>query len=169
MLKNARAIIENTRVKVAIVGPSGAGKNTLIKNLCKDDRYFLLSTGQLLRDEIKRQSEVGKRVEGLVKSQTPVDDNTIWELVTNTLRSEKASPKSFIIFEGFPRTVEQAKRLDTILVLQKAISVRAENNVIVQRLAKIGVSEQTATEQLNRWVKDFEPLINYWKSTNKLR
>jgi adenylate kinase len=106
----------------------------LIANLLKDDRYFLISTGGMLRDEIKRQTVIGKKVEGLVKAQTLVDESIIWDLVVNTLRSEKASGKHFIIFEGFPRNVDQAKKLDQIAVLQKAISVRADQSVVNQRL-----------------------------------
>jgi len=113
-----------------------------------------------LREEVKKQTELGKKVEGSVKSQTLVDENIIWDLVVNTLRSEKASSKQYIIFEGFPRNVEQAQKLDKIIVLQKAISVRADQNVINQRLGKLNIKEQDAVTQSKAWLQTFEPLIN---------
>lgn len=86
-----------------------------------------------------------------VKNCQLVDDDTIFELVLIALRSAEATPKQFILFDGFPRTLSQAQWLDKKLTISKVISVRTEDKEVEARLLKLGQSSETIQTNLKNW------------------
>lgn len=159
--RNALNIIEKQRVNIVIIGPAGAGKNTLIQNLLKDSAYYHVSTGNLLRAEIAKGTAIGNKVANAVKNLQLVDDDTIFELVEIALRSEAATSKQYILFDGFPRNVTQAERLGKALNVSKAISVRCHGHVAIQRLQALGQTEAQIKQGFAEWLKATEPVINF--------
>jgi len=103
---------------------------------------------------------VGKKVQESVKNLQLVDDNTIFELVENALRYPDATSKSFVIFDGFPRNVTQAERLDKLLTIAKVISVRAKDEVVESRQVALGQTSETIKKNLSQWRTENDPIIN---------
>jgi adenylate kinase len=99
-------------LRIIFFGPPGAGKGTQSERLVKEFKLSHLSTGDALRAEIRAQSPLGKRVKSIIEAGKLVDDATIMAIVESAVT--KADPKGFIL-DGIPRTIGQAKELDTIL------------------------------------------------------
>jgi adenylate kinase family enzyme len=95
-----------------------------------------------------------------VKNLQLVDDNTIFELVENALRYPDATSKTHIIFDGFPRNLTQAQRLDTLLNVSKVISVRSKDEDVIARQKALGQTEETVRKQLTQWRTENDPIIN---------
>ena len=97
-------------MNIILFGPPGAGKGTQAKNLEKKLNNFQVSTGDMLRDEIKKESEIGKKIINYMNDGKFVDDEIVNKLMKNVIFDPKKKDK--LIFDGYPRTLEQAKNLD---------------------------------------------------------
>ena len=100
-------------MNIIIFGPPGAGKGTQSDFIVRKFNLFKLSTGDLLRAEIKKKSLLGNKIRSIVNSGSLVSDELINTLIENTV-SNKVH-KNNIIFDGYPRNLSQAKNLDSIL------------------------------------------------------
>jgi len=100
-------------VNIILFGPPGAGKGTQAQFIVKKHNYFQLSTGDLLREEVKLMTKLGVQIEQLISNGKFVSDE-----IVNTLLKQSITNLRFrdrIIFDGYPRNVEQAKNLKLIL------------------------------------------------------
>ena len=95
---------------VIFIAPPSAGKGTQSKALVNYG-YIHISTGDMLREEIKNKTNIGKKIENLMSSGSLVSDEIVFELLTNKLFNNE---KPFIL-DGFPRTLNQAVLLDNLL------------------------------------------------------
>ena len=109
---------------IIFIAPPAAGKGTISDLLVKSYNYEHISTGDLLREEIKKGSDLGKKLDEIIKQGKLVNDEFMINLMENKLNSLDTN-KSFIL-DGFPRTLEQAKKLDEMLVSNKVT-----NNLVV--------------------------------------
>jgi adenylate kinase len=100
-------------VNIILFGPPGAGKGTQAQFIVKKHNYFQLSTGNLLREEIKLRTLLGKQIEKLISNGKFVSDGTVNILLRQSITNLKFRDR--IIFDGYPRNIEQAKNLDLIL------------------------------------------------------
>ena len=100
-------------MNIILFGPPGAGKGTQAQSIVKKHNYFQLSTGDLLRNEIKKQTDLGKEIEGIISKGNFASDEIVNKLLKNTILNLKFRDR--IIFDGYPRSIEQAKNLDLIL------------------------------------------------------
>jgi len=100
-------------VNIILFGPPGAGKGTQAQSIVKKHNYFQLSTGDLLRNEIKKKTDLGKQIEGIISKGNFASDEIVNKLLKNTILNLKFRDR--IIFDGYPRSIEQAKNLDLIL------------------------------------------------------
>jgi adenylate kinase len=100
-------------VNIILFGPPGAGKGTQAQSIVKKHNYFQLSTGDLLRNEIKKKTDLGKEIEGIISKGNFASDEVVNKLLKNTILNLKFRDR--IIFDGYPRSIEQAKNLDLIL------------------------------------------------------
>jgi len=100
-------------VNIILFGPPGAGKGTQAQSIVKKHNYFQLSTGNLLRDEVKSKTDLGSDIEKLISNGKFVSDEIVNTLLKKSLNNLKYRDR--IIFDGYPRNVEQAINLKIIL------------------------------------------------------
>jgi len=161
-----------------LFGPPGAGKGTQAKLLVEKFNFHHVSTGDLLRKEIAKGSELGLKAKSLIDAGNFVDD----EIVVGMIESEIANnPKvSGFLFDGFPRTVAQAKILDQMLEKQgesvdKVISIIIEDKVVFERIQhraniegrKDDADPQIIQNRIDTYHAKTEPLIEYYKPQGK--
>tara|TARA_B100000795_G_C22575977_1_gene351896 strand:+ start:62 stop:703 length:642 start_codon:yes stop_codon:yes gene_type:complete len=100
-------------VNIILFGPPGAGKGTQAQFIVKKHNYFQLSTGDLLRNEIKQKTPLGKSIEKLITNGMFVSDEIVNNLLQQSITNLKFRDR--IIFDGYPRNIKQAKNLENIL------------------------------------------------------
>ena len=125
-------------LRLVFLGPPGAGKGTIAQRLCEAHGLLQISTGDLLREEAGKGTELGSKVKAIMESGKYVDDAIVAELVENKLK-ELGGEKGFIL-DGFPRTIGQAETLEGILdklglKLNGAFDIEASDKTIVERLS----------------------------------
>lgn len=98
---------------IIFLAPPAAGKGTLSEMLVEKYGYGHISTGDLLREEIKNKTEIGMQAESLMKEGKFVSDDVIIELISN--RITKSDCENGYILDGFPRTLNQAEKYDELL------------------------------------------------------
>ena len=100
-------------MNLILLGPPGAGKGTQAKFIAKKFNLYQLSTGDLLREEIKNKTEIGKKIKHVIAH----GDFVVDEIVNQLLKTVTTNPsnRNSIIFDGYPRTINQAENLETIL------------------------------------------------------
>ena len=100
-------------MNIILFGPPGAGKGTQAQSIVKKHNYFQLSTGNLLREEAKLKTQLGKEIEQLISNGKFASDKIVNTLLRQSITNLKFRDR--IIFDGYPRNVEQAKNLEVIL------------------------------------------------------
>ena len=100
---------------IIFLGPAGSGKGTQAQYLRDHFNYAHLSTGDLLRAEVKSDSKLGQEVQSVIHAGNLVSDDIIIKIIRNNVAGLKDASKEGIIFDGFPRTVEQANAFQDLL------------------------------------------------------
>jgi len=124
-------------VNIILFGPPGAGKGTQAQSIVKKHNYFQLSTGDLLRGEIKKKTNLGKKIDQIISKGKFVSDDVVNKLLKDTILNLKFRDR--IIFDGYPRTIEQSKHLDLILngfnqKIDLIISLSVPREIIEKRI-----------------------------------
>ena len=104
-------------MNIILFGPPGAGKGTQSNNIVNKFNYFQISVGDLLRSEIKKNNEIGKKISSLISKGEFVSDEIINSILVNIV--SKPELKNRIIFDGYPRNLNQAEYLEIILKKNK--------------------------------------------------
>ena len=100
-------------MNIILFGPPGAGKGTQAQFIVNKHNYFQLSTGDLLRSEVKKKTSLGIEIEKLISNGKFVSDEVVNKLLRQSISNLKFRDR--IIFDGYPRNVQQAKNLELIL------------------------------------------------------
>ena len=100
-------------MNIILFGPPGAGKGTQSQLIVKKHNYFQLSTGDLLRNESKNNTNLGKEIESIISKGNFVSDEIVNKLLEQTILNLKFRDR--IIFDGYPRSIDQANNLELIL------------------------------------------------------
>ena len=119
-------------MKIVLLGPPGSGKGTYASRLTTILGIPHISTGDIVRDEIKAQTELGKTIKKYSDKGELVPDKIITELLAKRLNSPDCK-KGFML-DGFPRTIKQAEALDTISKIDLIININVPDEIIITRL-----------------------------------
>ena len=124
-------------MNIILFGPPGAGKGTQAQFIVKRHNYFQLSTGNLLREEVKLKTVLGLEIEKLISNGKFVSDATVNTLLRQSITNLKFRDR--IIFDGYPRNVEQAKNLESILgefnqIIGHIIFLNVSKDIIKKRI-----------------------------------
>lgn len=131
-------------------GPPGSGKGTHSSKVAEKFSLIHISTGDLLRDEIERETELGKQAKTKIEKGEFVPDEVVIGMIQNKLDAKKDA-KGFI-FDGFPRTTEQALALDKILEersidIAGVVALDVDEEELVQRILERGKISGRADDQ----------------------
>ena len=159
-------------MNIIIFGPPGAGKGTQAKFLVEKLKSFQISTGDMLRDEIKKDSEIGKKIINNMNEGKFVDDIIVNKLLENIVFDKSKSNK--LIFDGYPRTINQAKNLDILLNKSKQkidyiFFLNVKKDDILKRLERRKFLEkrsddesQTILKRYDTYMEITKPVLNYY-------
>tara|TARA_B100001250_G_C19368310_1_gene600742 strand:- start:63 stop:626 length:564 start_codon:yes stop_codon:yes gene_type:complete len=149
-------------VNVVLFGPPGAGKGTQAKYLIKKINGFQVSTGDMLREEIKQDSEIGKMIVNDMSDGKFVSDEIVNKLIEKVIFDPEKRNK--LIFDGYPRTLSQAENLDIILdksnqALNFIFFLNVNKDTIIKRIEKRKIIENRTDDVLNTIVKRYDTYL----------
>tara|TARA_B100000401_G_C52557646_1_gene601698 strand:+ start:121 stop:684 length:564 start_codon:yes stop_codon:yes gene_type:complete len=163
-------------VNIIIFGPPGAGKGTQAKFLVKKLNSFQVSTGDMLRDEINKDTDIGKKIINNMNDGKFVDDEIVNKLLEKIIFD--SNKKNKLIFDGYPRTLNQAKNLETLLnksnqKIDYIFFLNVNKDSIVKRIEKRKILEKRIDDDANTILKRYDtymeitkPVLDYY-SKNK--
>ena len=166
-------------MNIIIFGPPGAGKGTQSKFIVKQYNLHQLSTGDLLREEIKNKTELGSKISSIINSGELVSDTIVTNLIEKFISNNEYKNK--IIFDGYPRNLLQAKNLDELLkkydqkiniVLQLSVSLDTVKKRILERQVqekRADDSEQIAIKRYKTYEKSSAPVLDHYKKLNLVK
>jgi adenylate kinase len=157
---------------IILLGAPGSGKGTLGKQLAEKYGYTLISTGDILREEKKSGSEIGKKINDILGKGNLVPDEIVNQIVENKLKNFDGQ----FILDGFPRTVPQGEFLDTIADIGLVIYLEVSDNTIRERILERGKTSGREDDQnvdiINRRILQYKtetkPLIEFYGDKNIL-
>ena len=163
-------------MNIIIFGPPGAGKGTQAKNLVNKFDNFQVSTGEMLRDEIRKDTEIGKKIINNMNDGKFVDDEIVNKLLERIIFDPKKKNK--LIFDGYPRTINQAKNLENLLSksnqkIDYIFFLNVNKNSIIKRIEKRKILEKRSDDEADTILKRYDtymditkPVLDYY-SKNK--
>ena len=157
-------------------GPPGAGKGTQAKYLVKKLNGYQISTGDILREEIKKDTDIGKKIINNMNEGKFVSD----EIVNSLLKTYVFDPnkKQKLIFDGYPRSLSQAKNLDLLLndsnqKIDHIFFLNVNKETIVERIKKRKVLEKRSDDDLATILKRYDtylettrPVLDYYSKNS---
>jgi len=165
-------------LNIVLFGPPGAGKGTQAKILAEKYQLIHLSTGDLLRSEISAGTELGLEAKKLMDQGLLVPDEVVIGMISNKLDQNKDA--GGFIFDGFPRTVDQAKALDGLLTeknnsIHQMLALEVDDEELIQRLLKRaeieGRSDDADESIIRNRIEEYNnktaPVANYYAEDGK--
>ena len=166
-------------MNIILFGPPGGGKGTQSEFIAKKYNLFQLSTGEILRKEIKDKTELGKEISSIINSGSLVSDNIVKKLVETFISDKKYNNR--LIFDGYPRNLIQAKTLQDLLskygkkidlVLKLSVSLETIKKRISQRQSlekREDDNEETAIKRFQTYENNINPIMEFYKKLNLLK
>ena len=163
-------------MNIILFGPPGAGKGTQAKYLVKKLNAFQISTGDMLRDEIQKNSEIGKMIINDMNDGRFINDEIVNKLIKEVISSP--DKKNRFIFDGYPRSLSQAKNLDSLLKsLEQKIDfiffLNVSKETIIKRIEKRKVLEKRSDDNLDTILKRYDtymettrPVLDYYSQNS---
>lgn len=167
-----------TMFNIVIFGAPGSGKGTQSEKLIENYGLFHISTGDVLRDHIKRGTDLGKVAEGYIKQGQLIPDELMISILADVLDANVETKKG-VIFDGFPRTINQAKALKAMLAERNAevsavVGLEVEEAELIDRLLKRGIESgrsddnmETIKKRLDVYHNQTSPLRDYYIDEQK--
>ncbi len=166
-------------MNIIIFGPPGAGKGTQSNLIVKKFNLHQLSTGELLRKEIKDNTKLGQEISSIIREGNLVSDDIVGDLIEKYL--SKDIYKNRLIFDGYPRNLTQAKNLDRLLnkykqkidiVLKLTVTLETIKKRILERKIlekRTDDSEEIAIKRFIAYENNIKPVIDFYKQSNLLK
>ena len=164
-------------MNLILFGPPGAGKGTQARYLVKKLNGFQISTGDMLRDEIKKDTEIGKQIIQDMNDGKFVDDQIVNNLIKNYVFDPQKKNK--LIFDGYPRSLSQAKNLDLLLndsnqKISHIFFLNVKKEIIIKRIEKRKNIEKRSDDNLetilkrhDTYMETTKPVLDFYsKNTN---
>ena len=159
-------------MNIILFGPPGAGKGTQSKYLVNKLKAFQISTGDILREEIKKNSNIGKTISNDMKNGKFISDTIVNKLIKNLISDPKKRNK--LIFDGYPRSLSQAKNLEMLLKNSKQnidliLFLNVDKETILKRLEKRKIIEnrsddnsETILKRYEKYMETTQPVLNFY-------
>ena len=152
-------------MNTVLFGPPGAGKGTQAKYLVKKISGFQVSTGDMLRDEIKKDSDIGKKIINNMNDGKFVNDDIVNELIKNVIFDPQKKNK--LIFDGYPRSLSQAKNLDLLLnssnqKVDIVFFLNVNKDTVIKRIEKRKTLENRSDDDASTIIRRYDA---YMKTT----
>tara|TARA_B100000989_G_scaffold271514_1_gene228333 strand:+ start:1213 stop:1776 length:564 start_codon:yes stop_codon:yes gene_type:complete len=163
-------------VNLILFGPPGAGKGTQSKYLVKKLNGFQISTGDMLREEIQNNSEIGKKIITDMDDGKFVSDEIVNELIEKVIFNP--NNKNRLIFDGYPRSLKQARNLDTLLKnsnqkIDFIFFLNVNKDTIIKRIEKRKVLEKrsddnsrTILKRYDTYMETTKPVLDFYSKNS---
>ena len=153
-------------MNVIIFGPPGAGKGTQANNIVNKFNLNQVSTGDLLRNEVKNKTDIGKDIENIISKGDFATDEIVNELIKNIIYDPKKKNK--LIFDGYPRSLNQAKNLDLLLKktnqkIDFIFYLNVQKDTIIKRIEKRKILEKRSDDNLTTILKRYDTYMETTK------
>ena len=146
-------------MNIILFGPPGAGKGTQSQYLVNKLNNFQISTGDILRDEIKNDTIIGKQIINDMNEGKFVSDEIVNELIAKLIHDPEKKDK--LIFDGYPRSLSQAKNLDLLLAnsnqkIDQIFFLNVNKDTIIKRIEKRKAIENRSDDDLDTILKRYD-------------
>lgn len=166
-------------MNLVLFGPPGAGKGTQAKLLQTERGLPQLSTGDMLRAAIAAGSPLGRQVEDILAKGNLVSDEVVINIIAE--RYDRPDCENGAVFDGFPRTIPQAKALDAMLAarsqkIDRVLELKVDDNILLDRveqriregIARPDDNPATLKNRLDVYYKNTAPLLDYYSKQGKV-
>lgn len=162
-----------------LFGPPGSGKGTQSIKIAEKYNFAHISTGEIFRTEIKNKSELGLKVKNIIERGELVPDELLTEVLANAMKD--LNGKQGCVFDGFPRTCQQAKDLDSLFAktsqsVSLVLALEVNEEEIVQRLLKRANeqgrrddTEEVIRNRMSVYHNQTTPLIEFYTTQGKFK
>ena len=159
-------------MNIILFGPPSAGKGTQSKYLINKLNAFQISTGDLLREEIKNNSDIGKFIANDMNNGKFISDYIVNKLIENLISDPQKKNK--LIFDGYPRSLSQAKNLEVLLKnsnqsIDLILFLNVDKETILKRLEKRKIIENrsddnsdTIVRRYEKYMETTQPVLNFY-------
>ena len=153
-------------MNLILFGPPGAGKGTQAKYLVNKLNGFQISTGEMLRDEIKNSTEIGKKIINVMNEGMFVSDDIVNQLLEKQVFDSKKRNK--LIFDGYPRSINQAKNLNLLLdssnqKIDFIFFLNVNKETIIKRIQRRKLLEKRSDDELDTILKRYDTYMETTK------
>jgi adenylate kinase len=168
-------------LNLILFGPPGSGKGTQATKLREEYNLIHISTGDLLRSEMQKNTQLGNEAKAYITAGKLVPDEVVIGMISQKLDENKTQNPAGYIFDGFPRTVPQAEALDKLLLekatpISKVLSLIVSDAELIERLSERGKSSGRADDsnvdviknRIKVYFDETLPVSNHYKKQDKL-
>ena len=153
-------------MNIILFGPPGAGKGTQAKFIVNKLNNYQISTGDMLRDEITKNSEIGKIIVNDMNDGKFVSDEIVNKLISNIIFDPKMKNK--LVFDGYPRSLSQAENLDIMLnesnqIINFVFYLNVNKDTIIERIEKRKILENRSDDELNTILRRYDTYMDTTK------
>ena len=153
-------------MNIILFGPPGAGKGTQAKYLVKKLNNFQISTGDILREEIKNNSDIGKKIIDVMNDGRFVSDDIVNQLIEKQVFNPQKKNK--LIFDGYPRSINQAKNLNLLIdssnqKIDFIFFLNVNKETIIKRIQKRKILEKRSDDELDTILKRYDTYMETTK------
>ena len=153
-------------MNIILFGPPGAGKGTQAKYLVKKINGFQISTGDILRDEIKKDTDIGRKIINDMNDGKFVSDEIVNNLISNIIFDPLK--KNRLIFDGYPRSLSQATNLNLLLEksdqkIDLVFFLNVNKEIVIERIEKRKIEEKRSDDDLEIIIKRYDRYMNITK------